>query len=120
MSYGRLPRVTRHLLFVQFILTDIGSKRQIQTLEQIIKLRKRFLTEVAELQEVGLVELYQVAEGLDVGCLQAVEGADREIHVGELGLEQLTHVEHFLVELLVAVLIGILKGDLLVGEQSGV
>ena len=79
-----IRHVFADLLPVQFILGNVGSKRQIQTLEQIIKLSERFLTEVAELQEVGLVVLYQVAQGLHVCCLQAVEGTNGEVHVDEL------------------------------------
>ena len=105
------------LLLIQFVLRNIGSKRQIQTLEQIIKLRERFLTEVAELQEVSLVILNQVAESLNVGSLQTVESTDTEVHVNQTSLKQLTHVENLLIELLIAIRIIVLESNLLIREQ---
>ena len=106
--------------FIQFILCNVGSKRQIQTLEQIIKLRERFPTEVAELQEIVLVVLNEVAQGFDVCRLQTVEGANRKVHVEEFRLEQLTHVKYFLVELFVVGVGSVVDGDLLVGEEHEV
>ena len=101
-------------------MRNVGSKRQIQTQEQIIKLRERFLTEVAELKEVCLVVLYEVAESFNICSLQAVKRTNREIHVGELGLEKLAHVENFLVELLIAFVLRALESYLLVAEEHEV
>src|SRR5574344_1030108 len=108
------------LCLVQFILCNIGSKRQIQTLEQIIKLSERFLTEVTEFKQVGLVVLYKITKGLDIGCFQTVKRTNRKVHIYQLSLEQLTHVQYFLVKLLVAFNIIILQCNLLVREKHEV
>ncbi len=54
--FRRRNAVRKQRVCLQQGLND-GSKRQIQTLEQIIKLRERFPTEVAELQKIVLVVL---------------------------------------------------------------
>ena len=59
----------------------------------------------------------QIAECLDVSRFQTVEGANRKVHVNELGLEQLAHVENFFVKLLIAFNVVVLKSYLLVREQ---
>ena len=112
--------VSHCLIFFYFILRDIHTKRQIQTLEQIIKLRERFLSEITELQEVALVVFHEVADCLDIGCLKTVECTNRKILVNELLLEKLTHTEHIFIEGLFLLDVGILEGDLLVGEECEV
>ena len=67
-----------------------------------------------------LVELYELTKCLYLGSLQAVERTNREVHIGQLGLEQLTHVEYLLIKLLVCIECSVLKSNLLVREQHEV
>ena len=90
---------------------------QIECGQQFLKLAERLLTEVAELEQVGLVEDHELAEGLVFCRLEAVECSNREVHVNKFGLEQLPHLQYFLVKLLVAVGLGVVEDDLTVGEE---
>ena len=64
---------------------------------------------------------HQVTEGLDLSRLQAVDGTDGEVHINELGLENLADEHRILVIALLGLgLFGSVERDLLIGEESEV
>ena len=64
---------------------------------------------------------HQVTEGLDLSRLQAVDGTDGEVHINELGLENLADEHRILVIALHGLgLFGSVERDLLIGEESEV
>src|SRR5690606_28065207 len=115
-----LVAVSHLLVFFQFVLGEVHSKGQVLFRYELFKLGERLLTKVPELHHVGYFQLHQVAQRLDVSCLEAVVRPNRKVEVVQRGLEQLAHVQHFFVHLLD---FGILSGfefDRLVGEEAEV
>ena len=60
------------------------------------------------------MELHKVANCVNLSCLQAVQSANAQIQIKQLGLQELTHMQYILVELLGTVLVLHVHGDLLV------
>ena len=89
-------------------------------LKQLIQFCQRLLTEVAELEQICLVKLHQIAESLHTRCLEAVECTNGEVHIDEFCLKQLAHTKYLLVKLLIALEVVVLERDLLIGKEHEV
>ena len=57
------------------------------TLKPLVDVAQGHLAEVAELEQVGAFVLHKVADGDEFGATQHVEGADGEVLVFQLGIE---------------------------------
>ena len=75
-------------------------------------------SEVAELHKLGTGVGNQICESLDFSGLEAVESADRQTHVGELGEQQVPRTEGLLVQFVAGGLHGALDGHLLVIREQ--
>ena len=108
------------LFFIKFIFCDIHTELEVLGSHEVLQFGERFFTEVAELQEVALVERHQVAQRVDFGGLEAVECADREVEVDELGLQELADMGRRLVELFLHGFGLDIECNALVGEEQEV
>src|SRR5919197_622601 len=86
-----LPRRGRRLALGRPVL-QLHSQGEPHLREDLLDLLQRLAAEVLRLQHLGLGLLDEIADGLDVGVLEAVRGADGE-------LELVHRAEQVLVEL---------------------
>jgi len=108
------------LFFIKFILCNVHAEFEVFGGYQVFEFGEGFFAEVAEFQQVGFVEGYELAQGVDFGGLEAVECADGEVEVDEFGFEELAHVVGAFVEVFLHGLGFDLEGDALVGEEEEV
>ena len=106
MAMSRLPTqvvnflsVPHNLIFFEFVFNEVHTEGKALFRDKLLKLGEGFLSEGAELHHISNLQLNQVAEGLDIGSLEAVVGTNGEIEIVEGGLQQLTHAEQLFINL---------------------
>src|SRR5690606_23413036 len=77
---------------VEEALVELHAKRQAERLELVLDLVERLLAEVAVLEHLLLALHGELADGGDVGVVEAVRGADRKLDLVDAHVEQLAQL----------------------------
>ena len=74
--------------------SNFMPKREAEAAENFLDLVQRLAAEVLGAEHLGFGLLHQVADGLDVGVLEAVVGTDAQLQLFDRAVEHLVHLAH--------------------------
>src|SRR5512140_3641287 len=99
---GRLGRAFAHgaRRAPRIVSGYVHAQSEAQVGQHVLDLLERLAAEVAVLQHLGLALLHQVADRLDVGLLETVRRAHRQLELLDGALELLAHLHLLLVDFL--------------------
>src|ERR1700722_4759082 len=82
------PAIT-NLLIIHLELPKVHPEMKTPFTQHLLDLSQRLLTKIAELHQVFLLIRDQLAETVDLGSFQTIEGANREIEIFQRSLQDL-------------------------------
>src|SRR5580692_4150359 len=102
------------LLIIYLQLAEVHTEMQTTLAKHLLDLSQRLLTEIAEFHQVLLLIGHELAKAVDLGCLQTVEGAYREVQVFQRRLQYLPQLQCLLIDQVFLLLFFIVKSDVLI------
>ena len=105
---------------IKNLVDAIHNSADKANLNAALRIHRVYLTAVLA-DTYGDVPCSEAGLGYISGCsFQTIERADGEVHIDQLGLEQLAHVQYFLIKFFILEVGGIVNRDFLVREEHEV